>query len=215
MHGNKGDRGRGAKISRELDAARAAYEQGQRNDLIYHLRVAEALCLQDEVAEPPPPPRGASPRRLLEVADGQGRLVQWPARGRARAQRDDAGMKRTVPVEPGIFRRISPRTGMLLPTLWIHYSTGGRVRHESARTTSIRAARALRARRLAAVADGEELPDGRVTLRQLLDELAADYVRNERTSLASVKGSIKAWLAAGVGPLRPTALTPQQLTAIG
>jgi len=58
MHGNKGDRGRGAKISRELDAARAAYEQGQRNDLIYHLRVAEALCLQDEVAEPPPPPRG-------------------------------------------------------------------------------------------------------------------------------------------------------------
>ena len=124
-------------------------------------------------------------------------------------------MKRTVPVEPGIFRRISPRTGAELPTLWIHYSARGRVRHESARTTSIRAARALRAKRLAAVADGEEVPDGRVTVRQLLAELEADYVRNERTSLPSVRGSIRAWLAAGVGPLRPTALSPQQLTAIG
>jgi integrase len=124
-------------------------------------------------------------------------------------------MKRTVPVEPGIFRRISPRTGAELPTLWIHYSARGRVRHESARTTSIRAARALRAKRLAAVADGEEVPDGRVTVRQLLTELEADYLRNERTSLPSVRGSIRAWLAAGVGPLRPTALSPQQLTAIG
>lgn len=124
-------------------------------------------------------------------------------------------MKRTVPVEPGIFRRISQRTGAVLPTLWIHYTMGRRVRHESARTTSIRAARALRAQRLAAVADGEEIPDGRVTIRHLLAELEADYVRNDRTSLPSVRGSIKAWLAAGVGPLRPAALTPAQLTAIG
>ena len=124
-------------------------------------------------------------------------------------------MKRTSPVEPGIFRRISPRTGAVLPTLWIHYTQGGRVRQESARTTSIRAARALRATRLAAVADGEEIPDGRLTIAQLLAELAADHARHDRTSLPSVRGSITAWLAAGVGPLRPTALTPQQLTAIG
>lgn len=124
-------------------------------------------------------------------------------------------MKRTVPVEPGIFHRISPRTGAVLPTLWIHYSTGGRVRQESARTTSIRAARALRARRLAAVADGEEVADGRLTIRALLAELEADYARNDRTSLPSVRGSITAWLAAGIASLRPTALTPVQLTAIG
>jgi integrase len=124
-------------------------------------------------------------------------------------------VKRTEAVEPGIFRRISPRTGATLPTLWVHYSTGGRVRQESARTTSIRAARALRAKRLAAVADGEEVPDGRLTIGQLLAELEADYARNERTSLPSVRGSVKAWLAAGVGPLRPALLTPQQVTAIG
>jgi integrase len=124
-------------------------------------------------------------------------------------------VKRTSPVEPGIFRRISPRTGAVLPTLWIHYTQGGRVRQESARTTSIRAARALRAQRLAAVTNGEEVPDGRLTCAQLLAELEADYTRNEQTSLPSVRGSIKAWLAAGVGPLRPATVTPQHLTAIG
>jgi integrase len=124
-------------------------------------------------------------------------------------------MQRLLAVEPGIFRRISPRTGALLPTLWIHYTVGGRVRQESARTTSIRAARALRATRLAAVAGGEELPAGRLTLRTLLAELIADYERNDRTSVRSVRGHVRAWLAAGVGGLRPSELRPQQITAIG
>jgi hypothetical protein len=124
-------------------------------------------------------------------------------------------MKRTIAVEPGIFRRISPRTGAVLATLWIHYTVAGRVRHASAHTTSIRAARALRAKRLAAIADGEELPAGRITLGTLLTDLVADYERHDRTSLRSVRGHVKAWLAAGVGRLRPSELRPQQIMVIG
>jgi integrase len=124
-------------------------------------------------------------------------------------------MKRTVPVEPGIFRRISPRTGAVLPTLWIHYSVGNRVRQESTRSTKVRVARQLRAQRLAAVGLGEEQPDGRLTVRRLLVDLEADYDRHERASLVSVRGSVKAWLAAGIGRLRPSELRPERIVAIG
>jgi integrase len=125
-------------------------------------------------------------------------------------------VKRTiVAVEPGIFRRVSPRTGLVLPTLYFHYTQDGRVRQESAHTTSIRAARTARAQRLAAVASGEEVPCGRLTIGMLLAEVAADYARNDQTSLASVQGHVKAWLAAGIGTLRPHAVRSQQITAIG
>jgi integrase len=120
-----------------------------------------------------------------------------------------------VVVERGIFRRISPRTGEILPTLYFHYTQHGRVRQESAHTTSIRAARTQRAERLAAVASGEEVARGRLTIAALLAELARDYERNEHTSLPSLRGSIRAWLAAGIGALRPQALRPEQITAIG
>jgi integrase len=120
-----------------------------------------------------------------------------------------------VVVERGIFRRISPRTGEILPTLYFHYTQDGRVRQESAHTTSIRAARTQRAERLAAVASGEEVARGRLTIAELLAELARDYERNEQTSLPSLRGSIRAWLAAGIGALRPQALRPEQITAIG
>jgi integrase len=124
-------------------------------------------------------------------------------------------VKRTVAVEPGIFRRISPRTGAVLPTLWIHYSIGQRVRQESTRSTKLRVARQLRAQRLAAVGLGEEQPDGRLTVRRLLEDLEADYARHERASLVSVRGSIKAWLATGIGRLRPSELRPERILAIG
>jgi integrase len=123
---------------------------------------------------------------------------------------------RTVDVvERGIYRRISPRTGEVLPTLHFHYSQDGHVRQESAHTTSIRVARAKRAERIAAVASGEEVPRGRLTIADLLTELLRDYERNEQTSLPSVRGSVTAWLAAGIGTLRPHALRPEQITAIG
>jgi hypothetical protein len=124
-------------------------------------------------------------------------------------------MKRTVTVEPGIFRRISPRTGRVLPTLYIHYSIGNHVRHESTHSTKVRVARQLRTKRMAAAGAGEELPDRRLTVRRLLEELAADYERHDRTSLPSVRGHVKAWLAAGIGLLRPSELRPQQIAAIG
>jgi integrase len=124
-------------------------------------------------------------------------------------------VKRTEAVEPGIFRRISPRTGTVLPTLWIHYSVANRVRHESTRTTKLRVARALRAKRLAAVGLGEEQPDRQLTVARLLRELEADYGRHDRASLASMRGHVKAWLAAGVGRLRPSELRPDRIIAIG
>src|SRR4029453_6050277 len=97
-------------------------------------------------------------------------------------------MKRTVAVETGIFRRVSPRTGRVLATLWIHYSIGNRVRQESTRSTKLRVARQLRAKRLAAVGLGEEQPDGRLTVRRLLPAL---------------------------GRLRPRELRPERIVAIG
>jgi integrase len=124
-------------------------------------------------------------------------------------------MKRTVAVETGIFRRVSPRTGRVLPTFWIHYSIGNRVRQESTRSTKLRVARQLRAKRLAAVGLGEEQPDGRLTVRRLLLDLEADYARHDRASLVSVRGHVKAWLAAGIGRLRPSELRPERIVAIG
>jgi integrase len=125
-------------------------------------------------------------------------------------------VKRTVTLEPGFFLRISPRTGAVLPTIWFHYTDAtGRVRQQSAHTTSIRAARTRRAERVAERARGEVAPSGRVTIQTILTDLLADYARNERSSLVSVRGHVKAWLAAGIGTLRPPELRPQQITAIG
>src|SRR4029453_1481440 len=124
-------------------------------------------------------------------------------------------MKRTVAVETGIFRRVSPRTGRVLPTLWIHYSIGNRVRQESTRSTKLRVARQLRAKRLAAVGLGEEQPDGRLTVRRLLHDLEADYARHDRASLVSVRGHVKAWLPRRIGRLRPSELRPERIAAIG
>jgi hypothetical protein len=50
-----------AKIMRELEATRDAVDRGRRNDVIYRLRRAEALCMQEDLFEPPPPP----PRGVL------------------------------------------------------------------------------------------------------------------------------------------------------
>src|SRR4029453_16465186 len=108
-------------------------------------------------------------------------MVERPARGVPRDGRYGR-MKRTVAVETGIFRRISPRTGRVLPTFWIHYSIGNRVRQESTRSTKLRVARQLRAKRLAAVGLGEEQPDGRLTVRRLLPDLEADYARHHAAS---------------------------------
>jgi hypothetical protein len=52
--GNDDERNR--KIDRALKAAIRANDQGQRGDVIYQLKVAEWLCLPDELVAPHPPP---------------------------------------------------------------------------------------------------------------------------------------------------------------
>lgn len=65
MHGETQNTQRDAKIQHELEAALEAHARGRRNDVIYHLRLAEARCVQHELFEPPAPPRGV----LLTIDD--------------------------------------------------------------------------------------------------------------------------------------------------
>jgi hypothetical protein len=51
--GNDGERNR--KIDRALKAAIRANDEGHRSDVIYQLKVAEWLCLPDELIAPHPP----------------------------------------------------------------------------------------------------------------------------------------------------------------
>src|SRR4030095_4330420 len=99
----------------------------------------------DGLLEVAAPAHGRHVARLQEVAQRQGDVVQEPADPRHETGQE---VKRTVALEPGFFLRISPRTGTVLPTIWFHYTDAtGRVRQQSAHTTSIRAARTRRAER--------------------------------------------------------------------
>jgi hypothetical protein len=62
MHNDRESQRRTA-LFRELEATRVAYERGRRVEAIGHLRLAEALCVHDELVEPPPPPTGV----LLDI----------------------------------------------------------------------------------------------------------------------------------------------------
>jgi len=65
-------------------------------------------------------------------------------------------MPTMVTVEPGIFRRIDPRSTKVLPKLWIHYpGRNGKTEREPAHTTSPVAARKLRAKRMEQHGRGE------------------------------------------------------------
>jgi hypothetical protein len=86
-------------------------------------------------------------------------------------------------IEPGIFRRWSPRTGKLIPDLWIHYpKPGGGTVREPANTTNVTAARKLRAKRLEEV--GKGIPgraSERTTISALLDAFEQEAIRRHRT----------------------------------
>jgi hypothetical protein len=66
-------------------------------------------------------------------------------------------MRKTMEtVEPGIFRRVDPRSGKVLPKLWIHYpGRNGRTEREPTHTTNVVQARKLRAKRLEQHGRGE------------------------------------------------------------
>jgi hypothetical protein len=121
--------------------------------------------------------------------------------------------KTIVSVEPGIFRRVSWRTGKPIPWLWVHYpGKDGETEREPVkpRTKDVRKARKFRADRMAAVGRGEPGREAeRVKVNQLLDNLVTDYEVNGRRSLDALKASVKA-LRATFGHLRaPDCTTPR------
>jgi hypothetical protein len=86
-------------------------------------------------------------------------------------------------IEPGIYRRWSPRTGKLVPTLWIHYpKPGGGTVREPANTTTVAVARKLRAKRLDEVGRGVYLhATSHATVNDLLDAFEQKAIRRGRT----------------------------------
>src|SRR5438094_1850199 len=76
-------------------------------------------------------------------------------------------------VEPGLYRRVDPRSGQVLPKLWIHYpGRNGKTEREPAHTTTPVVARKLRAKRMEQHGRGEA---GRAAERIRVDELLTHY----------------------------------------
>ena len=105
-------------------------------------------------------------------------------------------------IEPGIFRRWSPRTGKLIPDLWIHYpKPGGGTVREPANTTNVAVARKLRAKRLEEVGKGIPGRDTeRTTLNALLDAFEQEAIRRGR-DLPTLRSHLTV-LRPAVGALR-------------
>lgn len=120
-----------------------------------------------------------------------------------------------VTLEPGIFRRIDPRSGRVLPRLWIHYpGRDGKKQQESTGGTSIIAARKLRAKRLEQHGRGEP---GRaaeiVKVDALLDALVVNYEVNARASLRTLRSHLTV-LRPAFGHLRAIDLTTDRYEAV-
>jgi integrase len=110
-------------------------------------------------------------------------------------------MKTQEQVEAGIYRRKDPRTGKVLPKLWIHYPGRDGTVREPAHTTSVITARKLRAKRLEQHGRGEP---GRaaelVRVGTLLDALVTHHQVNGR-DCSTVQGHL-AVLRPAVGHLK-------------
>jgi integrase len=110
-------------------------------------------------------------------------------------------------IEAGIYRRWSPRTGKLVPSLWIHYpKPGGGTVREPANTTNVAAARKLRAKRLEEV--GRGIPGRateRTTLNALLDAFEQEAIRRGR-DLPTLRSHLNV-LRPAVGALRVVEFT--------
>jgi integrase len=90
-------------------------------------------------------------------------------------------------IEPGIYKRRDPRTGRVLPKLWIHYPGKNGTEREPAGTTSLVAARKLRAKRMEEHGRGEPgRAAEKVRVGELLDALRVDYQVNARASLPTL-----------------------------
>jgi integrase len=121
-------------------------------------------------------------------------------------------MKTMQTVEPGIYRRVDPRSGKVLPKLWIHYpKPGGGTEREPAHTTSLVTARKLRAKRLAEAGCGEPGRSAeQVTITTLLDALLVNYETNKRRSLPALRAFLGV-LRPALGHLRAVACTTDRI----
>jgi integrase len=125
--------------------------------------------------------------------------------------------KTMVPVEPGIFRRVSWRTRAVIPWLWVHYpGRDGKTEREpvTPRTTDVRKARRFRADRMAAIGRGEPgRAAERIKVGQLLDGYLTDAEVNHRRSLVTMRGHVKA-LRPAFGHLRAVDCTTPRVQAV-
>jgi integrase len=122
-------------------------------------------------------------------------------------------MATILPVEPGIFWRVNPKTGERSRSLTISYQANGKTRMESAKTTSVAAARTLRARRLVAGADGAPVPSGTLTVADALRRLETHYVQSGKPALATLRSHLGP-LVAAIGARKAKGLTADDITAL-
>jgi integrase len=118
-----------------------------------------------------------------------------------------------IPGEPGVFWRLHPVTGQRARWLSISYQHHGKTRIESAKTTSIPAARKLRARRLVADADGAAISSGTLTVTTCLERLLTNYRQNNRTGFCTVRAHVRA-LVPVIGALKAKTLRTTDIDAL-
>jgi integrase len=116
-------------------------------------------------------------------------------------------------VEPGIFKRRSHRTGLLLPHLWISYpKPGGGTVRESTGSASLVAARKLRAKRLDEVGRGLAVhASTRTTVNDVLDAFEQEAIRQGR-DLPTLRSHLNA-LRPALGTLRVPDVTTKVIEA--
>src|SRR5260221_10133460 len=101
-------------------------------------------------------------------------------------------MRSMVSVEVGIYKRIDLRSGRVLPLLWIAYSVNRKLYREGTGTTSIVAARKLRARRLVEMGRGEPGRSAeKVLVGELLDAYEVNAKLNRYASVRTSRGHLK------------------------
>jgi len=116
-------------------------------------------------------------------------------------------------IEPGIYQRKNPKTGIWGDTLWFTYSLKGKTKFESAKTTKLTEARTARAQRIAAVASGTPVPGARLTVGDLLDRVLAYYRENGNPSLRTAIGHVRK-LRPALGHLAARQLETSHLNAL-
>src|SRR5690349_7184097 len=102
-------------------------------------------------------------------------------------------MKSMERVEAGVYRRVDLRTGRVLPLLWISYTVNRKLYREGTRTTSIVAARKLRARRLVEMGRGEPGKAAeKICVGELLDAYEVHAKLNGYSSVRTSRGAPQA-----------------------